>query len=281
MSARGDATSLRLLRVRARLPRYVALAALAVLCIAGLRAVVAGPPEPAPAQPVPETADVSAHAFAESFARAYLTWEADRPEEHERRIGAFMASGAASEVAPVLPGSGSGSVSWTAVAAGQRLADGRMLVTVAAETGARLMHLAVPVRRDARGFLSVDAAPAVVGPPPVARSGGLASEREVESAALAAIVTRALRNYLSGERRNLLADLAPEAVVSLPAQALRVRSVEPPTWVVAGRRVAVPVEAERPDGVVLRLRYELEVVRRDRWYVRSIGTDPVDKGGSR
>ena len=43
--------------------------------------------------------------------------------------------------------------------------------------------------------------------------------------------------------------------------------------------VAAVVTARRPSGVELQLRYELEVVRSDRWYVRSIGTDPVDKGG--
>lgn len=273
--------SLTMLRLRARLPRYLALATLAVLCVAGLRAAVAGPPEEAPAQPAGDVADVAAHGFAESFARAYLTWDAHRPEGYERRLQSFMVPGLAAEIAPALPASGGGSVSWTAVASEQRLATGRTLVTVAADTASGTVHLAVPVSRDTRGFLSVDAAPAVVGPPPVARSGGAAGGREVESTGLTAVVTRALRNYLAGARRNLLADLAPEAVVSLPAQALAVRSLEPPTWVVPSSRVAVAVEAERPDGVVPRLRYELEVVRSDRWYVRSIGTDPVDKGGSR
>ena len=46
------------------------------------------------------------------------------------------------------------------------------------------------------------------------------------------------------------------------------------TWA-APRVVAVTVNAEGSDGASSVLRYELSVIRRDRWYVRAISTDPT------
>ena len=152
---------------------------------------------------------------------------------------------------------------------------------MAAQTSTGVVYLAVPVSRGPRGFLRVDAPPAIVGSPPIDRAHEDPAEREVEDGRLVSVVERALRNYLAGARTNLVADLAPDAVVSLPAEPLDVVAVDPPTWAVHGRTVAALVTARRPNGVELQLRYELEVVRRDRWYLRSIGTDPVDKGGFR
>ena len=280
MSDRSDATSLRLLRLRARLPRYLAVSAVAFLSLAGLRAVLEGQSAVAPAAPVAAGVDRSAAGFAESFARAYLSWDADRPEAYERRLRSYMAAAAIDEGAPLLPTVGRDSVRWTAAMAERAVSGSRTVVTVASETDVGVVYLAVPVSRDGRGFMRVDAAPAIVGGPPVSHSGELPSEPEVENAGLARVATRALRNYLAGERANLLADLASDAVVSLPDTPLRVRSVEAPTWVIPGRRLAVMVDARRADGMELRLRYELEVVRSDRWYVRSIGTDLTNRGGS-
>jgi hypothetical protein len=87
----------------------------------------------------------------------------------------------------------------------------------------------------------------------------------------------AVRNYLAGRRDDLLADLAPGAVVSLPERPLRLRSTDAITWARRPRLVAVEVEA--PTGQRLTLRYELAVARRDRWYVRAIEVDPTSKGG--
>ena len=271
--------SLRLLRLRARLPRMLACAALAFLALAGLRTAVEGTPEAAPPAP-PGTGDLGARGFAEAFARVYLSWDAARPDERERAVSAYMSTRAAEQGVAVLPGRGSETVSWTAAVAERARPGGRTVVTVAAATSSGLVHLAVPVGRDARGFLRIDAQPAIVGPPPTTRAGGLAPEQEVEDARLAAVVVRALRNYLGRERQNLLADLAPDAVVSVPSEPLRVESVEQPVWVVARERVALALEAQRPDGLRLPLRYELDVVRSDRWYVRSIGADPTNRGGS-
>ncbi len=148
-------------------------------------------------------------------------------------------------------------------------------MTVAAGTSQGLVYLAVAVRRDERGLLSVSAAPALVGPPPVDRSADAPDEEEVEDPNVRAVADRAVRNYLAGQRENLLADLAPDATVSLPPQRLSVRSTEAVTWALPGRRVAVEVQAEDELRNRWTLRYELEVQRRDRWYVRSLHVDPT------
>jgi hypothetical protein len=67
-----------------------------------------------------------------------------------------------------------------------------------------------------------------------------AEEREVGDGALRAVTERALTDHLAGQRTNLLADLDPAAVVSLPTTRLVVRSVRSITKA-AGDRVAVEV----------------------------------------
>ena len=113
---------------------------------------------------------------------------------------------------------------WTA-AAGARRSGNRQTVTVAAQTSAGPVYLAVPVARDERGFLYVAAYPALVGPPATNTAADAPTEEDVEDPRLRDVVERAITNYLAGEKRNLLADLAPEAVVSLPAEPLDARSI--------------------------------------------------------
>ena len=78
------------------------------------------------------------------------------------------------------------------------------------------------------------------------------------------------------ERDNLRADLDRGAVVSLASAAMTVRSTDSVTWA-APRRVAVTIAAEDVEGAEWTLRYELSVVRRDRWYVRAISIDPTSR----
>jgi hypothetical protein len=101
----------------------------------------------------------------------------------------------------------------------------------------------------------------------------LADEPEVEDQRLATVARRTVTNYLGRETTNLQADLDPRAIVSLPPSALMVQSIDAVRWT-AARRVAVELDA-RAGAVVLRLRYELDVVKRDRWYVRSIQVNPT------
>jgi hypothetical protein len=273
-----DTRSLRAERLRALAPRLVFGVTLGILALAGLRAAVMGPPAPAAAPRVAAVPDQGAQGLAEGFARAYLSWDASHPEARERALRPFLSDSLETD-GGLAPASGTQrSVSWTAAVAEQRRGS-RRTITVAVGSSDGPIYLAVPVDRDARGLLSVGASPALVGPPPVDRSPEAEDEEEVEDGRLSAVATRAVSNYLARERADLLADLAPEATVSLPAQRLSVRSEDPVTWAVPDRRVAVQVQAEDELRNRWTLRYELEVSRRDRWYVRSLHVDPTNQGG--
>jgi Conjugative transposon protein TcpC len=269
---------LRSLRLRALAPRVLVWLALGLLCSAGLRAIIERPSQAVPAAGGDPGIDLPAAAFAESFVRAYLSWDPLEPERRERTLAGYLASGLDAD-AGLSPGGEARTVLWAHVER-QEGPPGRRRVTVVAQTTQGLTHLAVSVTRDQHGFLAIATPPAVVGAPAVSRDAEAPQEDDVEDERLRAIAERAVRNYLAGERENLLADLAPNAVVSLPTEPLRVRSTDAVTWVTRGRRVAVTVEAETDDGTRWTLRYELGVLRRDRWYVRSIHTDPTSRGGT-
>ena len=174
-----------------------------------------------------------------------------------------------------MPSRGEQQVVSTTAIQDQGDAHGDRLIAVAAQTTRQLLYLAVPVHRTDRGFLVVPRYPALIRPPisDPARPG---EERDVRDSGLRAVAQRAMTNYLAGERADLLADLDPAAVVSLPG-ALEVRSLRSITKA-AGDRVAVEVVAADDAGTQWTLRYELTVVHRDRWYVRAIEPDPVGGG---
>jgi len=272
--------SLRNARMRARIPRVVATVFVALLSATGVRVILSGPPQaPAARTIVAPSGDQGATSFAEAFTRAYLTWDGDDPDARERDLKAFLGSGLDAD-GGVQPTAGqSQSVSWTSVL-GARREGTRRLVTVMAQTSSGVTYLNVPVQRDRRGFLAVAGYPAIVGPPAVDADQQQPAEDEVEDGALKTVVTRALTNYLAANQRNLLADLTPDAVVSLPSAALKLRQVDEVTWVKPRRRVAVQVQAQDDHGTAWTLRYELDVLQRDRWYVRSLQVNPTFQGGS-
>jgi hypothetical protein len=270
--------SLRVMRWRARGPRLLVAICVALLALAGLRVAIA----PAPRVSVPArqaaTPDLRVGAFAEAFARAYLTWDPEHPERREERLARFLSRqvDVGAGMTPAAPRAQH--VTWVAVVASRRIRS-RTTVVVAVETNGDVLHLAVPVEHDERGFLGVATYPALVGAP--ARSPDLSAptEQDVEDPELRAVGERAVRNYLGGERRNLAADLADGAVVALPSRRLAVDSVDSITWA-PGRRVAVQVRASEAGGATWTLRYELAVVRRERWYVRALHVNPRSKGVS-
>jgi hypothetical protein len=275
---RLEARSLRALRWRARLPRLLALGCVALLALAGLRAALAPTAAPPTAQGPTAGADQAVQSFAEGFARAYLSWDPDDPELREQRLSAFLSQALDSD-GGFSPSGLAREVNWTAVVA-ERRAVRATTVVVVAEVDRELVYLAVPVDRDERGFMSVAAYPALVGAPASNADIEPPAEEELEDSELRAVCERAVRNYLAGERRNLAADLADGAVVSLPARSLRVDSVESVTWVAPGRRVAVQLQAEQTGGTQWTLRYELDVMRRERWYVRQLHVDPRSNGAT-
>jgi Conjugative transposon protein TcpC len=276
---RTEARSLRAVRLRARLPRALATAAVALLALAGLRGLVEGTPPAAPKPQVVAVDDQAVAAFAESFARVYLSFDPADPARREDLLAGYLSPAIDPDAGLAGSADESHEVAWTTVV--DQVERGlRTTVTVAAATAGDTVYLAVPVERDERGFLAVTGYPALVGPPAHDADIAPTSEDEVEDPGLRAVCERAVRNYLAGERRDVAADLTGDAVVSLPGRELALRSVEAVTWAVPGQRAAVELQAEDPEGRSWTLRYELAVVHRDRWYVRSLHTDPRAEGGT-
>jgi hypothetical protein len=272
--------SLRAVRIQAAVPRALAVIVVLVLCTAGLRTIIAGPSRAAVTRTiVTARGDQGAETFAESFVHAYLTWNADDPDVRTSALAPYVNAGLDTD-AGLQPGAGvDQSVRWTAVVADTT--DGaRRAVTVEAQTSRALMYLNIPVQRTAQGYLAIAGLPAIVGPPAAAQRQPAAIEETVQDDSLISVVQRAVANYLAGNRDNLLADLTPDALVSLPAQHLQVVDDGAVTWASPGRRVAAVVDAQDPNGTTWTLRYELEVLRRDRWYVQSLQVDPTFQGGS-
>src|SRR4051794_20295216 len=83
--------SLTSVRWAARTPRIAFLAALSIVAAAGLRAIFA-PAAAAPGHTVSAALrdDRPVEAFAEGFARAYLTWDARWPERHRQALAAYL-----------------------------------------------------------------------------------------------------------------------------------------------------------------------------------------------
>jgi hypothetical protein len=277
------ARSTRTLRLRALAPRLLLYGLVAILSLAGLRQIVAGPASspPPPAQVAQTTGeDLGAQAFAESFTRAYLTWQAGNAEEREHRLDPYL-PGSLDADAGLSPGARSSQdVLWTTVLGDRASVKSRIVTVEAQTTGGRRVYLSVPVARDDHGYLYVATYPAFVGPPATADTSVTSSPLdEVEDATLVTVVKRALTNYLAQTQANLLADLTPDAVISLPPEKLRLTSVHEIGWLEPGRKVAAEVQAEDGEGSAWTLRYELEVTKSDRWYVRALEVDPTFQGG--
>jgi hypothetical protein len=259
------------LRWARRVPKLAALCLVAALCSAGLRTAIAGPTELRQVGRLGATQDLGAETFAEAFVRAYLTWDPAHPERHERQVAAFTSDALAPGAGLSVPARTAQQVVWTAAISDEAVSSTRRLVTVAAEaTSGPPYYVSVPVQRDRRGFMAITGYPAVVGAPPVDTKVSSADEPDVEDSELQTVVRRAIANYLARQGDNLRADLDKLAVVALPSARLKVRSIDAVTW---ARRGCVAAEV-RADGrgAGWTLRYELDVVRRDRWYVRSIET---------
>jgi hypothetical protein len=273
-----ETRSLRRVRLTAAAPRLAAGALVLILAVAGLRAAIAPPPQPAAATVIraaPPASDGAVEAFAEGFAREYLTWRAGDDDERAARLRPYLGETLDGD-GGLQPARGSTQrVLWTAVAGSRRTQRG-FDVVVAAETTNGRVHLSVPVVRDRRGFLGIADFPALVGPPPTdpVDAAKRPATRSVDDTALVIVVERAARNYLAGNRDNLLADLTPDAVVSLPERRLRVTDVQDVTWLEPSTTVGLELQAQDAAGDTWTLRYALSVRRSDRWYVRSIHLDP-------
>lgn len=268
--------SARLERVKARAPRYLLIAALGITSLIGVRELLypmASAPDRRPA-----VVDHAAEELAQRLARAYLSYDAQRPALRERALRS-VGAGAADFADGLSSGPGSQQVLWTEIAQNQEaIAGGRVIVVAAGvDTQAEALYIAVPVIRGRAGALALAGYPALVGAP--ATAGAPQTSREqVDDEVVLAVARRAIVNYLAGEPRNLAADLAPGVEISLATRRLRVRSIEEVSWAAGegSSAVLVTVLARDEAGALWTLTYELGIQRRpgERPYVTFVETIP-------
>jgi hypothetical protein len=265
-----------LLRASRSVGRYVLLGA-AVAGVAATARYAVDPPRPAaPPRVQAQRADLSAESYAAVFARSYLTWDAAHPEAHQQALAAFVGSDVDPDAGLRPPSAGSQHVQWTEISQARAEGSGEHVYTVAVQTDAAgLLYLTVPVARQADGRLALAGYPAFVGAPASAPADLTDNARDVADPALAAVVARALGNYLSDASSDLAADLTTGARVALPGLPTALQRMEQLTWVPGGGSVRAIVLAADRRGVQYTLGYELDVIRvGTRWEVSAIQMDP-------
>lgn len=275
---RVSTTSLVAARWSARAPRILVLLLVGVFSAVGVRTALRPAPT-ASTKPFARVtdADLAADAFAQSFVRAYLTWDGSRPTSRERALRGYLAASLDPDAGVDVPSRSRQRVRWTTVERSVPIPGGRR-VTVDADTTAGETRLAVDVARDARGALSIPAYPAIVGPPATDTSSSPRIRDAVDDDALVTVARRVVANYLGRARANLAADLTGSGTVVLPSAPLRLLSVEATEWAQRPSRVAVTVHSRRQDGARLTLTYELVVVRRaGRWLVSGVQASSIPK----
>lgn len=236
-------------QLRARAPRILFIGLVVILSLAGLKSIVSG----ADAAPTEDTAagmvDQATEDFAMRFARAYLTYDVANPDLRERQLAAYVPNELDSN-AGLTPARGSQNVEWMQVAQHQEALAGGVVIVVAAQLDTRKepIYLAVPVERRPDDALQLVNYPSIVGPPTVSRAPAPTFE-EVDDPQLSATVERVVRNYVSLSSENLAADLAPDAEVSMPAEAMKVQSVVDVTWATTPDNPAVIVTVEARDSM--------------------------------
>jgi len=237
--------------------------------------------------------DDAARAFAVQFVTAYLT---HAPSEdvgvYARRVEAFASGELAGQLAPTFDrGAPAQSVQAAAVAGTARLDGRHALITVAValtnRDGRATRWLSVPIARDASGGLVVDDLPSFAAAPRRASAGPVEGDPLVgaDSGAITDVVTRFLRAYLVGDAGALAYLAAPGARVGATAGGIRLNGIDAITsagpTAGAERRLLVTVHArDAASGATCGLRYGIEVVRRDRWYVAAVNA-PDGGGGLR
>jgi len=256
------------MRLGERVVRVAICAAALVGCAATARDAIA-PPRPRLVAAAPQpAADLAEEGLATLFVRRYLTWTASDPQAQTAGLAQFAGF--------IAPSSGAQAVMWAEVVQVSGGVGGSRVYTVAADTDADgVVYLTVPLVRRSGGAIALAGYPAFVGPPAeapfTALSDGLP---DVTDGSLEVVVTRALRNYLSGASSDLAADLTPGASVAVPTVALTLQDVTSLRWS-SGGSVLAEVIADDSHGGQYTLDYELDVVRAGpRWEISAIQTDP-------
>jgi len=274
--------SLRMLRFRTNLPRYV-LYAVAVVAI--VRAVLPNPsgpqPKPAPIRPATGT-DLPAQSLAVQFTQAYLSYDAADPQQRARALTALVGQNSSAlnpAAGVVLPISGSDRVT-SAQAVSERPAAGGTAYTVQADTTTDgVVYLAVTVASHGDALRLVGE-PALVGPPDVAaavQDPASQGDQQVSDGAVSTVVQRALTNFLKGNQQNLQSDLTTGASVTVPTMALSRIQIGQIDWLTQGRSVGVNVQASDRSGATYSLHYTVGLERQaspggSRWFVSGINS---------
>lgn len=270
--------SARRARQAARLPRYLALAVLALLLVLGVRSLFLPPTAATGAAPAPRAADLPSRDLALQFARAYLTYDAARPGKRNRALAAYLGAGQLPADSGFTPARGSERVLWAEIASDQpALRGGRAITVAAAVSSQRLpLYLTVTVRHPAGRPLQILGYPALVGAPAIAAAQA-SSGAAVEERAVAEVAERVLRNYLAADATDLRADLAPAAQVTLPTRRLRLTEVQQLTWLggTGSDALLATVAATDSSGATYTLSYELGIARRERPYVDFVEVVPT------
>jgi hypothetical protein len=264
--------------LRREAPRHLLHAVAAAGLIASARYAIA-PPRPRvfrAAVPASALADRAAEGFAALFASRYLSFQAGQPEAHRQALAPYLNAEMEPEAGFQPPEDGSQRVQWAQVVAAEAQPGGRERYTVAAQTDrSGWIYLSVGVARGADGALSLDGYPAIVGPPPVAAAPSPAQLREVTDGALAAVLDRALRNYLAGAESELAADLADGVRVAVPAAPLALEAIQSLGWEPDGRSVLALLRARDRAGGRYTLAYRVRVLAAaGRWEVAGIELEP-------
>jgi hypothetical protein len=240
-SARAD-------RLRARAPRYLFIALVVILSLAGLKSILSSDGAAPAAAAGDALVDQAEEDFALRFARAYLTYDVANPDLRERALRSYVPQELDSD-AGMVPARGSQSVEWMQVAQHQEALAGGVVIVVAAQLDTRKepLYLAVPVQRRPDDALQLVTYPSLVGGPTISSAPAPTFE-EVDDTQVSTVAERVIRNYLAGEGSNLDADLAPDAVISLPAEPMKVQSVDDVTWATDPSNPAVMVTVEATDS---------------------------------
>lgn len=221
--------------------------------------------------------DPGAQDLARQYAQAFLSFDASDPQRRADHLQALTMSGdVAAEV--FRPGTGSRTITDTSIVQATRHTGGGIRYVVAASShGGPRIYLAVTVGRDTDGRLAVVGAPAIVGGPILAKAAQGGVGRQVGDPAVLAVTERALGNYLAGSTDNLAADVATDAVISVPDIPVRlVRVLAQQTEPGARSAVVVTALVQGPDGEQLQLAYELLLAQEGgRWVVGAINDDPT------
>jgi hypothetical protein len=253
--------------------RVALWATIALLLVRGLGAVLATPASPpSPSKEWQGASGEASAAFAVRFARAYLA------DPSPQALAPFLAEGA--RVGAGRPTSATGvEVAQAEVGATQQLGGGREILTVACELrDARILYLAVPIARSGAGEVAALGAPSIVAAPAVAgvEASGPQPLAGPDGAAIESLVAKFLPVYLSAtEESDLSYLLAPGAAITPLAGSLELLGVSGVDQLGSGegarRTVIASARVRDPaSGAIYQLAYRLELVRRDRWYLRGV-----------